>query len=209
MWNQISEPIELALNKPLPTMWDSMLKAFCDVSDKASDVYLKRPKVRNDREHVGMCTSHIMSVGFNCMDEENADSLNILQRQGWSALWLKVEEQTSDPNILSKLRPTFEERFHYDEHGIPWVWKPEDDIDTAFCKAQDQVSTSLFALRFLLILVNQRPWNSSHCIHEFSPKIHHWNSPFPLILMKQPLLQPVNLPSTSFQPLLCSPNQSN
>src|SRR5260221_2561648 len=106
MWNQISEPIELALNKPLPTMWDSMLKAFCDVSDKASDVYLKRPKVRNDREHIGMCTSHIMSVGFNCMDEENADSLNVLQRQGWSALWLKVEEQTSDPNILSKLRST-------------------------------------------------------------------------------------------------------
>ena len=81
MRNQISEPIELALNKPLPTMWDSVLKAFRDVSNKASDVYLKRPKVRNDREHVGMHTSHIMSVGFNCMDEENTDSLNILQRQ--------------------------------------------------------------------------------------------------------------------------------
>ncbi len=81
MWNQISEPIELALNKPLPTMWDSMLKAFHDVSDKASDVFTsKRPKVRNDREHVGMHTSHIVSVGFNCTDEENADSLNILQR---------------------------------------------------------------------------------------------------------------------------------
>ncbi len=42
MWNQISEPIELALNKPLPIMWDSMLKAFHDVSNKASDVYLKK-----------------------------------------------------------------------------------------------------------------------------------------------------------------------
>ena len=113
----------------------------------------KRPKVRNDREHVGMHTSHIMSVGFNCMDEENTDSLNILQRQGWSALWLKVEEP-SDPNILSKLRSTFEERFCYDEHGIPQVWKPEDDIDAAFHKAWDQVSTSLFASRFLLIFVN-------------------------------------------------------
>jgi len=42
MRNQISEPIELALNKPLPTMWDSVLKAFRDVSNKASDVYLKK-----------------------------------------------------------------------------------------------------------------------------------------------------------------------
>jgi len=85
-----------------------------------------------------MRTSHIVSVGFNCTDEENADSLNILQRRGWSALRSKVEEQTSDPNILSKLRSTFEERFRYDEHGIPRVWKPEDDIDAAFRKARDQ-----------------------------------------------------------------------
>ncbi len=98
-----------------------------------------------------MRTSHIVSVGFNCTDEENADSLNILQRRGWSALRSKVEEQTSDPNILSKLRSTFEERFRYDEHGIPRVWKPEDDIDAAFRKARDQVSTSLFTSRSLLI----------------------------------------------------------
>ncbi len=39
MQNQLSDPIELALNKPLPTMWDSM---FHDVSDKASDIYLKK-----------------------------------------------------------------------------------------------------------------------------------------------------------------------
>jgi len=49
-----------------------------------------------------------------------------------------VEEQTSDPNILSKLRSTFEERFRYDENGVPRVWKPEDDIDAAFRKARDQ-----------------------------------------------------------------------
>src|SRR5260370_3685987 len=111
----------------------------------------RRPKVRHDRWHVGMRTSHTVSIGFNCTDEENTESLNILQRRGWSALRSKVEEQTSDPNILSKLRSTFEERFRYDDHGIPRVWKPQDDIDATFRKARDQVSTSLFALRSLLI----------------------------------------------------------
>ena len=98
-----------------------------------------------------MWTSHTISIGFNCMDEENTESLNILQRRGWSALRSKVEEQTSDPNILSKLRSTFEERFRYDDHGIPQVWKPQDDINATFHKVQDQVSSFVFVLFLLLI----------------------------------------------------------
>jgi len=36
-----------------------------------------------------------------------------------------------------KLRAYFEELFRYDEHGVPRVWKPSDDIDGAFKKAKD------------------------------------------------------------------------
>jgi hypothetical protein len=48
-----------------------------------------------------------------------------------------VDEQTADAAILTKLRAYFEERFRYDEHGVPRVWKPDDDIDGAFKKAKD------------------------------------------------------------------------
>lgn len=50
----------------------------------------------------------------------------------------KIDEQTADPVILGKLRSHFEERFRYDEAGVPRVWKPDDDIDSAFKKAKDQ-----------------------------------------------------------------------
>lgn len=50
-----------------------------------------------------------------------------------------MDEQTTDPAFLSKLRNHFEERFRYDEGGVPRVWKPEDDIDGAFKKAKEQV----------------------------------------------------------------------
>lgn len=36
----------------------------------------------------------------------------------------------------------FEERFRYDEHGVPQVWKPDDDIEGAFRKAKDEVRFS-------------------------------------------------------------------
>ena len=62
-----------------------------------------------------------------------------MRKRAWLALRVKVDEQTADAVILSKLRGHFEERFRYDEHGVPRVWKPEDDIDGAFKKAKDQV----------------------------------------------------------------------
>lgn len=33
----------------------------------------------------------------------------------------------------------FEEKFRYDDHGLPRVWKPEDDIDSHFKRAKEDV----------------------------------------------------------------------
>ena len=66
-----------------------------------------------------------------------------LRKRAWLALRAKIDEQTSDTAFLSKLRTHFEERFRYDEHGVPRVWKPEDDIDGAFKKAKDQVHLNI------------------------------------------------------------------
>lgn len=62
----------------------------------------------------------------------------MLQKRSWLALKSKIDEQTADSVLFAKLRSHFEERFRYDEHGVPRVWKPEDDIDGAFKKARDQ-----------------------------------------------------------------------
>ena len=93
-------------------------------------------------------------LAFNCTEEENASSLATLRRRAWLALRAKIDEQTADPVLLGKLRTHFEERFRYDEDGIPRVWKPDDDIDGAFKKAKDQVRLySYFILVPLLISV--------------------------------------------------------
>jgi hypothetical protein len=49
-----------------------------------------------------------------------------------------VDEQTADTVLMSKLRSVFEERFRYDEEGVPRVWKPMDDIDGLFRIARDE-----------------------------------------------------------------------
>ena len=77
--------------------------------------------------------------GFNCTEEENETSLGALRRRAWLALIAKIKENAADASVLTKLRSNFEERFRYDDNGVPRVWKPEDDMDSAFQKARDDV----------------------------------------------------------------------
>jgi hypothetical protein len=41
--------------------------------------------------------------------------------------------------ISSSCYLRFEEKFRYDDHGLPRVWKPEDDIDSYFKRAKEDV----------------------------------------------------------------------
>ncbi|KLO18325.1 root hair defective 3 GTP-binding protein [Schizopora paradoxa] len=117
---QISDPVEVHLNVASARMWDEVLGVYRETLDKSEALYLSKAQT------------------FNCTDEENASSLATLRRRAWIALRAKIDEQTADPVLLGKLRTHFEERFRYDEDGIPRVWKPDDDIDGAFKKAKDQ-----------------------------------------------------------------------
>ncbi|KAF8160733.1 RHD3/Sey1 [Crassisporium funariophilum] len=116
----ISEPVELNLGKPSREMWDDILRTFREVLTKAETTYLTKAK------------------SFDCTEDENAASSTLLRKRAWLALRAKIDEQTAEPVILGKLRNHFEERFRYDEQGVPRVWKPDDDIDSAFRKAKDQ-----------------------------------------------------------------------
>ncbi|TFK53774.1 root hair defective 3 GTP-binding protein [Heliocybe sulcata] len=117
---QISEPVELYLNQPSGDMWDKVLKVFKETLEKAESTYLVKAK------------------SFNCTEEENQTALATLRKRAWLVLRAKVDEQTTDTVFLGKLRSHFDERFRYDEHGVPRVWKPEDDIDGAFKRAREE-----------------------------------------------------------------------
>lgn len=120
---EIAEPTELALARPGPDMWDRILGSFGEALQKAELTYTKKAK------------------GFNCTEEENTAALSALRRKTWISLRAKVDEQTADTVLMSKLRSVFEEQFRYDDEGVPRVWKPLDDIDGIFRTARDETLT--------------------------------------------------------------------
>ncbi|CAO1617569.1 unnamed protein product [Parajaminaea phylloscopi] len=115
----VAEPTELSLARPQADMWDQILTTFSEALAKAEAVYMKKAQ------------------SFNCSEEENVKALRTLRRRSWLDLRSKIDEQTADTILVTKLRAAFEDRFRYDDAGVPRVWRPEDDIDAIFRVARD------------------------------------------------------------------------
>ena len=100
----------------------------------------------------------------------------------------KLEEQTSEATVVNTLRTTFEDRFRYDEAGLPRVWKPEDDIEAAFKKAKDEVSVSSL--------------HDQAADSRLSLYCHYSQMSNPLIPLYYPPCPLLNLPTQTHQPTL-------
>lgn len=44
-------------------------------------------------------------------------------------------------NLLLKLRENFEDKFRYDEAGVPRIWRPTDDIEGIYTRARESTLT--------------------------------------------------------------------
>ena len=119
-------------------MWDRVLTGFNDLINKAEATYTS--KAAGGSYGIIDCVGAKLIaclLAFNCTEEETSTALGTLRKRGWLALINKVKEHTADAALLAKLRASFEDSFRYDAHGVPRVWKPEDDIDGVFKKARD------------------------------------------------------------------------
>ncbi|KAF9586387.1 Dynamin-like GTPase that mediates homotypic ER fusion [Lunasporangiospora selenospora] len=118
--NELDEPIGLALNNPGPSMWGRVIAIYQQTVEDAEQLLHKKART------------------FDLNEEEQGELVENLRRQAWVLLTKKVQEESMDAMMLLKLRNRFEEKFRYDDHGLPRVWKPSDDIDTPFRKARDE-----------------------------------------------------------------------
>ena len=64
-----------------------------------------------------------------------------LRRKSWGVLRAKVDEEMMEGNLLLKLRENFEDKFRYDEAGVPRIWRPTDDIEGIYSRARESTLT--------------------------------------------------------------------
>ncbi|KAI1649647.1 root hair defective 3 GTP-binding protein [Daldinia loculata] len=104
-------------------LWDRIWNLFTSVVKEAEGRFADRAK------------------SFEASEDEVEVGLWRLRRKSWVALREKIEEEVMEGNILLKLRENFEDKFRYDEAGVPRIWRPADDIEGIYTRARESTLT--------------------------------------------------------------------
>jgi len=100
-------------------LWDRVWNGFSGIVREAETRFSDRAK------------------SFEASPEEVEVGLWRLRRKSWVALRERIEEEMMESNILMKLRENFEDKFRYDEEGVPRIWRPSDDIEGIYTRARE------------------------------------------------------------------------
>jgi protein SEY1 len=100
-------------------LWDRIWNVFISIVKEAEGRFADRAK------------------SFDASQEEVDVGLWRLRRKSWVALRERIAEEVMEGNILLKLRENFEDKFRYDEAGVPRIWRPADDIEGIYTRARE------------------------------------------------------------------------
>ncbi|KAK3387434.1 protein SEY1 [Podospora didyma] len=100
-------------------LWDRIWNVFLSIVKEAETRFADRAK------------------SFEASEDEVEVGLWRLRRKSWVALRERIEEEVMESNILMKLRENFEDKFRYDEEGVPRIWRPTDDIEGIYTRARE------------------------------------------------------------------------
>lgn len=100
-------------------LWDRIWNVFTGIVREAEARFTERAK------------------SFEASSDEVDVGLWRLRRKSWVALRERVDEEVMEGNILLKLRENFEDKFRYDEAGVPRIWRPTDDIEGVYTTARE------------------------------------------------------------------------
>ncbi|KAK6375870.1 Dynamin-like GTPase that mediates homotypic ER fusion [Exophiala oligosperma] len=81
------------------------------------------------------------AASFDASAEEVEVGRWRLRRKSWAVLRSKIDEEMMEGNLLLKLRENFEDKFRYDEAGVPRIWRPTDDIEGVYTRARESTLT--------------------------------------------------------------------
>ncbi|KAI0998777.1 hypothetical protein K3495_g9421 [Podosphaera aphanis] len=135
-----SSPETMNKIDPETRLWDLIWHLFTSTISEAETRFLEKAK------------------SFDADQEETSIGIWRLRRKGWVVLRAKVDEEVMEGNIMTKLRENFEDRFRYDDAGVPRIWSPTDDIQGLYTKAKDSTLRLIPLLsKFTLSSTNAPP----------------------------------------------------
>ena len=132
-------------------IWDRIWSVFIRTVDEAETRFSQRAK------------------SFDANSAEVEVGIWRLRRKSWGVLRAKIDEEMMEGNLLLKLRENFEDKFRYDDAGVPRIWRPTDDIEGIYSRAREST---------LLLIPLLSRFQSSHSAGP--PPLDEWIGPMPV-----------------------------
>lgn len=121
-------------------LWDRIWNVFTETVSHAETRFTERAR------------------SFDASPDEVEVGLWRLRRKSWGALRDKIDEELMEGNLLLKLRENFEDKFRYDEEGVPRIWRPTDDIEGLYTRARESTLTLIpFLAKFRMSSTSASP----------------------------------------------------
>ncbi|KAI9684701.1 MAG: Dynamin-like GTPase that mediates homotypic ER fusion [Trizodia sp. TS-e1964] len=120
-------------------LWDRIWVVFTSVVEDAETRFSDRAR------------------SFDASAEEVEVGLWRTRRKSWGVLRAKLDEEVMEGNILLKLRENFEDKFRYDDAGVPRLWRPTDDIEGVYTKSRESTLTLIPLLSRFRLSSSSKP----------------------------------------------------
>ena len=129
---KLKDTILHLLAKPTINVWDDVMKEFTSFLDGSLKKYT------NEDGKIDFQTG--------ATTDANDKTEHTLKRNAWSFLDHTVHGYLTEDNVVDIMRNVFNDKFRYDDDGMPKFWKNEAEVDASYRLAKSQALSVLDAL---------------------------------------------------------------
>ncbi|CAH6720890.1 protein Sey1p [[Candida] jaroonii] len=128
--SQLNKLIVFEINDIGETTWDSILSGFKKIIDNLLSAYYDE-------------TTKTYNFNLGIDETTTSASIDQFKFKAWVKFYQLIQKNLSKDSILNILKDRFDEKFRYDENGIPKLYNNEMELDKNFNNAR------LFALKVI------------------------------------------------------------
>ncbi|KAK9447656.1 RHD3/Sey1 [Limtongia smithiae] len=119
---ELEDQFTMIFKVPSADVWDIAVAAFREILEATL-----RPFATSE--------TGSYDLGLGGTADEVTAQVRLLRAEAWKAFHRQMREVGRPDTVVARLREYFEERFRYDEKGVPRVWKPTDKIEELYMEA--------------------------------------------------------------------------
>lgn len=120
---QLNKVMLFEVNSINTSSWDTILSSFKQLLEKSLAPYL---------------TDDQYDFGLGIKSDLNKESVDKFKFKSWCKFYQLLKKNLSKDNVLNILKEKFDEKFRYDENGIPKLYSNEFELEASFNEAKSE-----------------------------------------------------------------------